>query len=1003
MKYDAFISYRHLEKDMYVAKRVHKALESTKIPRKIQKEIGRKKINRVFRDQEELPIGSDLGENIEAALKEAGFLVVICSPETKDSYWVMKEIDTFISMHGRENILAVLVDGEPGDSFPEQILSDENGNPVEPLAADVRGNTKKEVNKKLKTETLRLAASILHIDYDDLKQRHREAKLRRNFRIAAAVGALAIAFGAYNTYNLARINENYQQKLINESKVLAATSLDVLEDGDRQTAALIAMEGMPSENNDRPLVSESVYALQQALNCYDISAEMRSEEILTHILNINNMAESIDGKKAITSDHGGYVYLWDLDTGEELFRLSPEYSEYGYSVTIDDIGFSDNAAVVINDNGVTGYDDEGNVLYQYVPKEGFYSGKVFQGRNIAMLNGEKYFEIIDLTTGDVVKSYENHLEEEYAKNFAYEKNGKYAAVSHEKNDEGIAYCTVYNLETDEYIDLEMKANKGLDMTFTDDGRLVMGLIDGDDLLSLSTVPMYVQMFDITTGQSLWVNEYTYETSFYNTSYTYTRNTNTTIGGEEKNVVIANGPKVTYVLDGADGTEINSIPSDSYIQRIGFNDDGSYIFMGTSNGKVTIYSTDPKYTLTDNEIVVDEYSLIDFDIQDGRLIATTYRSPHLKVMKYSKDESMLYDTEVENKISRIVDISPDGSTYLVYSLVTSVEEDSKYIYYVIDTETGEEKSSFTINEYNDSTPRYIDDDNIIGTDKKGNYYRFTISKDKLNKEKIVDDAISMSTYYTQNGKYLLYYNTSNYIVIDLDTFKKVEEGSRDYQDENGYFSEAILSENGKTIYYIDSENGYNLVKYSIKSGKSKALTKDCHVEQMTMSHDGTKIAIASDDAKLRVYDLASFTMEDEIDYIATSYSGLMQFSEDDNLLYLQGADLYFKIYDLIQKEFVFEFSNQSNEYDYCEYDRYNNRLIVSNFVGMSIIDLDSYGELSYIKHGRIYIPQKQMVVSAYGKHVYGFKFKSANELIEMANELYGDKELTTSQKLKYRIN
>lgn len=43
MKYDAFISYRHLEKDMYVAKKVHKALETTKIPRKIQKEAGDRK------------------------------------------------------------------------------------------------------------------------------------------------------------------------------------------------------------------------------------------------------------------------------------------------------------------------------------------------------------------------------------------------------------------------------------------------------------------------------------------------------------------------------------------------------------------------------------------------------------------------------------------------------------------------------------------------------------------------------------------------------------------------------------------------------------------------------------------------------------------------------------------------------------------------------------------------------------------------------------------------
>ena len=166
MKYDAFISYRHLEQDMFVAKGVHKALETVKIPRKIQKETGVKRIKRVFRDQEELPIGSDLTHNIDYALKESGFLIVICSPQTKESLWVMKEIDTFIELHGRENILAVLVDGEPADSFPHQLCVDENGNPVEPLAADVRGKNKREVKKKIKSESLRLAAAILHCDYE---------------------------------------------------------------------------------------------------------------------------------------------------------------------------------------------------------------------------------------------------------------------------------------------------------------------------------------------------------------------------------------------------------------------------------------------------------------------------------------------------------------------------------------------------------------------------------------------------------------------------------------------------------------------------------------------------------------------------------------------------------------------------------------------------------------------------------------------------------------------
>ena len=61
-------------------------------------------MGRVFRDQEELPIGSDLDDNISGALKESKYLIVICSPRTPESYWVCKEIETFIGMHDRKDL-----------------------------------------------------------------------------------------------------------------------------------------------------------------------------------------------------------------------------------------------------------------------------------------------------------------------------------------------------------------------------------------------------------------------------------------------------------------------------------------------------------------------------------------------------------------------------------------------------------------------------------------------------------------------------------------------------------------------------------------------------------------------------------------------------------------------------------------------------------------------------------------------------------------------------------
>ena len=64
MRYNAFISYRHSDLDMEFAKKIHTGLETYHVPGPVRKKTGKKKIERVFRDQEELPIGSDLNDNI---------------------------------------------------------------------------------------------------------------------------------------------------------------------------------------------------------------------------------------------------------------------------------------------------------------------------------------------------------------------------------------------------------------------------------------------------------------------------------------------------------------------------------------------------------------------------------------------------------------------------------------------------------------------------------------------------------------------------------------------------------------------------------------------------------------------------------------------------------------------------------------------------------------------------------------------------------------------------
>ena len=66
-RYDAFISYRHTEGDRAWAKWLLEALETYRVPKELVKRGFPARIQRVFRDEEELPTSASLSENIKSS------------------------------------------------------------------------------------------------------------------------------------------------------------------------------------------------------------------------------------------------------------------------------------------------------------------------------------------------------------------------------------------------------------------------------------------------------------------------------------------------------------------------------------------------------------------------------------------------------------------------------------------------------------------------------------------------------------------------------------------------------------------------------------------------------------------------------------------------------------------------------------------------------------------------------------------------------------------------
>ena len=166
-EYIAYICCRQLKLDLEAAEMIQKRIENFVIPRQLRKDPAVKKLGRVFRHEDELPLSRELPEKNLRALDHSEYLIVLCSPHLAESEWCKEEVHHFRQVHGSDPILMVLIDGDPRESFPDYLLYvyDENGNVTgmcEPLAAVISGPNHSINRKEFNRETARLLAPMLN-------------------------------------------------------------------------------------------------------------------------------------------------------------------------------------------------------------------------------------------------------------------------------------------------------------------------------------------------------------------------------------------------------------------------------------------------------------------------------------------------------------------------------------------------------------------------------------------------------------------------------------------------------------------------------------------------------------------------------------------------------------------------------------------------------------------------------------------------------------------------
>lgn len=322
-KYFAFISYKREDEEW--AKWLQHKLEHYKLPSNLN---GRsdlpKEIRPIFRDKSDLA-GGVLAEEINDALENSQYLIVICSPHAAHSEWVSKEVKAFIDMGRSDKIIPFIIGGTAHAQNPEEECFPVTLREM-PADQELLGVNINEMGRD--AAAVKVVAQMFGLKFDELWQRwEREQKRRRNWIVAASVIGFLLMAGVagWIWWQYREIKEKDWKMMENQSRFVAEKAMTIAKD-DSYLARILALDALPNnvEYPNRPYTSEAEALLRAASLHNSVILERNNARI-------NSAVFSPDGKHVLSISDS--VVLWDAENGARIRALSEDI-DIGYPTSV---------------------------------------------------------------------------------------------------------------------------------------------------------------------------------------------------------------------------------------------------------------------------------------------------------------------------------------------------------------------------------------------------------------------------------------------------------------------------------------------------------------------------------------------------------------------------------------------------------------------------------------------------------------------------------------------
>ncbi len=805
-KYFAFVSYQHFDEEW--AKWLVHELEHYRLPSFLnQRDDLPKELRPIFRDIDELSAGN-LPKQIQQALLNSNFLIVVCSPYSAKSKWVNQEVEDFINRGRTNKIFPFIINGTPISSNPEEECFPPALRNLPVQETRLGGN----VNHRGRDAAfIKIVAGMLNLNFDLLWQRYEREKAEEE----------------------RAIREQHDNLLKVQSLFLAEKATNLINNGDSYKARLLALEALPQNmaNPNRPFVIEAEIALRNAnqhhdtyltghtewitsisfspdnrlivsgsgdktVRIWDVSSGHMTHCLYGHDSCVDSVAFSPDGKLIGSASRDKTIRIWDVQSGHALHIL------HGHSDIINSICFSPDGRFIAsgsNDNSVILWDTHsGNMIKQFVGDEYDVSGYredicVAHVEHVAFSPDGK--QIISSLVGEEARVWDTFTGELkgwiYGRCVMYSPNGKLIGSVYDNN------INILDAQTHKLIHKLVGHTQRINsINFSSDSNY---LVSTSGIGGCQKPDNSIRIWNLTTGECvrLWgENELpTVSASF---------------SSDRKRIISSSWDKIIKIRDFVANDQYHLwIKKPNPILCSTFSPNGNLLAFLQSSDKIEIWDFHEKKKL--QELIGHE----------GRINSITFSSDGKRIISGSSDETIrIWDVESGSLLNTI-----EASEY-VYSIAISPDDKiiaatcSLGLLNIWDTSSGEIIQTFLCTEC------ALEHFNNVSFSPNGEYIVIAASYSLIILKKNINYTMGSSDLYELN---------------------QILKGHTDHIG-SAYFSpdgkDIVSASWDRTIKIWDFTHG--IVKHSLEGHTN-------YVDSASFSFDGKRIVSASWDKTIKVWD------------------------------------------------------------------------------------------------------------------------------------------------------